>query len=288
MKPADFRFQEALRVRWVEVDLQKIVFNGHYLMYLDTAMAGYWRALALPYEDSMAHLAGDLFVRKATLEYHAPAQYDDQLQIGLRCDRVGSSSITFGAAVFRDGQLLVSGELVYVFADPVARRAQPVPASLRELMLGFEAGEPVLRVQTGHWSRFGEAASAIRQEVFVQEQQIPAELELDAADASAWHAVACNRLGHAVGTGRLLQESAGVGRIGRMAVRRALRGSGVGRALLNALVEAARARGDHEVCLHSQASAVAFYRRAGFEPVGPVFVEAGIEHQTMRLGLTSS
>ena len=97
MKPADFRFQEALRVRWVEVDLQKIVFNGHYLMYLDTAMAGYWRALALPYEDSMAHLAGDLFVRKATLEYHAPAQYDDQLQIGLRCDRVGSSSITFGS-----------------------------------------------------------------------------------------------------------------------------------------------------------------------------------------------
>lgn len=287
MKPADFRFQEALRVRWVEVDLQKIVFNGHYLMYLDTAMAGYWRALALPYEDSMAHLAGDLFVRKATLEYHAPAQYDDQLQIGLRCDRVGSSSITFGAAVFRDGQLLVSGELVYVFADPVARRAQPVPASLRELMLGFEAGEPVLQVQTGHWSNFGEAASAIRQEVFVQEQQIPAELELDAADASACHAVACNRLGHAVGTGRLLQESAGVGRIGRMAVRRVLRGSGVGRALLNALVEAARARGDHEVCLHSQASAVAFYRRAGFEPVGPVFVEAGIDHQTMRLGLTS-
>ena len=173
-----------------------------------------------------------------------------------------------------------------MFADPVARRAQPVPASLRELMLGFEAGEPVLQVQT--WPlepNFGEAASAIRQEVFVQEQQIPAELELDAADASAWHAVACNRLGHAVGTGRLLQESAGVGRIGRMAVRRVLRGSGVGRALLNALVEAARARGDHEVCLHSQASAVAFYRRAGFEPVGPVFVEAGIDHQTMRLRL---
>ena len=71
----DFRFAERHRVRWVEVDMQAIVFNGHYLMYFDTAVAGYWRALALPYHDTMRALGGDLFVRKATIEYEASARY---------------------------------------------------------------------------------------------------------------------------------------------------------------------------------------------------------------------
>ena len=60
-KRAEFRHFDRLRVRWVEVDMQKIVFNGHYLMYFDTAVAGYWRALALPYHDTMQQLQGDLF-----------------------------------------------------------------------------------------------------------------------------------------------------------------------------------------------------------------------------------
>ena len=68
MNRNDFRLLHRLRVRWVEVDLQKIVFNGHYLMYFDTAMADYWRALAVPYEDTMYQLGGDLYVKKASLE----------------------------------------------------------------------------------------------------------------------------------------------------------------------------------------------------------------------------
>jgi hypothetical protein len=52
-KKTDFRFFHRLRVRWAEVDMQKIVFNAHYLMYFDTAIADYWRALALPYEEAM-------------------------------------------------------------------------------------------------------------------------------------------------------------------------------------------------------------------------------------------
>ena len=66
---SDFRYFERLRVRWAEVDMQSIVFNGHYLMYFDTAVAGYWRALALPYHETMAYLGGDFYVRKSTLEY---------------------------------------------------------------------------------------------------------------------------------------------------------------------------------------------------------------------------
>ena len=61
---SDFRFIHRLRVRWAEVDMQKIVFNPHYAMYLDTAMADYWRALALPYESAMHQLGGDVFLKK--------------------------------------------------------------------------------------------------------------------------------------------------------------------------------------------------------------------------------
>ena len=94
MKRSDFRFADPLRVRWAEVDMQKVVFNGHYLMYVDTAMGNWWRALALPYEDTLAALGGDLFVRKSTLEYLAPARYDDALEIGVRFESAGTSSLT--------------------------------------------------------------------------------------------------------------------------------------------------------------------------------------------------
>src|SRR6476620_11110148 len=93
MQRSDFRFFERLRVRWAEIDAQQIVFNGHYLMYFDTAVAAYWRALAMPYAQTMERLGGDLYVRKATLEYLASARYDDVLEIGMRCARIGTSSI---------------------------------------------------------------------------------------------------------------------------------------------------------------------------------------------------
>jgi YbgC/YbaW family acyl-CoA thioester hydrolase len=279
--PKDFRFFERLRVRWAEVDMQRIVFNGHYLLYFDTAVAGWWRALGLPYHDTMAPLAGDFFVRKATLDYLGSARYDDQLEVGLRCQRIGTSSMLLQGAVFRGEQALVTGELVYVFADPAAQTPKPIPDSLRALYLGYEAGEAMFSTRTGAWADLGPDAQTLRTAVFVQEQNIPAELEWDAADATALHALVHNRLGLALGTGRLLQEAPGVGRIGRMAVRADMRGSRVGRLALDALVDAARARGDTQVMLHAQATAVAFYLRAGFVPRGPAFEEAGIPHQEM-------
>jgi len=281
MNRHDFRFFERLRVRWAEVDMQQIVFNGHYLLYADTAVAGYWRALALPYQEAMQMLGGDIFVRKATLEYLAPAVYDDLLEIGVRCGRIGNSSMAFEIGVFRADELLVSGELLYVFADPVARQAQTVPPELRNLMLGFDAGEAMVDVRVGTWDVLGREAQMIRSEVFVAEQKIPAEMEWDAADAECIHAVAYNRLGMPVATGRLLEHVPGVAKIGRMAVRRALRGSRVGRAVLEALMQAARDRGEREVILHAQMSAEPFYRRAGFSQRGPVFEEAGIAHAEM-------
>jgi len=285
LRRAQFRHHEPLRVRWAEVDMQQIVFNGHYLMYFDTAVAGYWRAMALPYLDTMQALGGDLYVRKATLEYEGSARYEDQLEVGIRCARLGNTSMVLQAAVFRGEQRLVHGDLVYVFADPANQTAKPVPPALREILTGFEAGEPMLTVRTGDWAALGTEARAIRDAVFIQEQGIPAALEHDTADADALHAVAVNRLGRALGTGRLLTVEVGVAKIGRMAVLSSVRGAGVGRPLLEALVAAARARGDAEVLLNAQASAIGFYRQSGFAPRGPAFEEAGMAHQEMVLRL---
>ena len=280
MKRAGFRFADPLRVRWAEVDMQQVVFNAHYLMYVDTAMGAYWRALALPYEATLAALAGDLFVRKATLEYRAPARYDDLLAVGIRFDGAGSSSLRFAAVVFRGEELLVHGELVYVWTDAASRKPRPVPEALLAALRAYEAGEEMVRVEVGAWDALGPEAQAIRTAVFVEEQGVPVALERDADDAGAVHALARNRLGLAIGTGRLL--AGDPARIGRMAVRRDLRGSEVGRRVLDALAAAAAARGDAQLMLHAKVGALGFYRRAGFAPHGPEFEEAGITHQEMR------
>lgn len=281
MKRSEFRFFDRLRVRWAEIDAQKIVFNAHYLMYFDTAVAAYWRAMALPYAESMESLGGDLYVRKATVEYHGSARYDDRLDVGMRCARIGTSSIQFLGAVFRGNDLLVGGELIYVFADPHTQTSRPVPPALRALLEGFEAGQAMVDVRLGDWATLGREASAIRTAVFVEEQRIPAEMEWDEADAACVHAVAYNRLGLPLATGRLLPHVPGVAKIGRMAVLASVRGSGVGHEVLDALMKVARARGDHEVLLHAQSSAAPFYAKAGFMPRGEQFEEAGIPHIEM-------
>lgn len=281
LKRADFRFFHRLRVRWAEVDMQKIVFNAHYLMYFDTAIADYWRALGLPYQESMEQLEGDLYVVKATVEFHASARVDDQIEVAMKCSRIGNSSLTFTGAIFRGDDHLITGEIIYVFADPATQKSRPVPSVLRDILSGFEAGEAVTEVRVGDWSTLGTDAQRLRTAVFVEEQRIPKELEWDAADATAVHAVAYNRLGRPLATGRLLAHEPGTSKIGRMAVDRTLRGGRLGRDVLQALTETARERGDAEVVLHAQRSAEGFYARLGYTVLGEPFEEAGIPHVTM-------
>lgn len=281
MKRQEFRFFHPLRVRWAEVDMQKIVFNAHYLMYFDTAITDYWRALALPYEETMHKLGGDLYVKKATVEYHGSARFDDRLDAALKCVRIGNSSMTFTGAMFRADELLITCELIYVFADPLTQTSRPVPDALRNLLMGFEAGEAMVDIRTGDWATLGADAARVRTAVFVQEQGIPMEMACDEADNSAVHAVAYNALGEGIATGRLVRQADGTAKIGRMAVHKALRGAHLGQNLLNALMDAARDRGDHEAMLHAQRSAEGFYRRLGFEARGEPFEEAGIPHLEM-------
>lgn len=137
------------------------------------------------------------------------------------------------------------------------------------------------RLETGSWNAVADAATPVRKAVFVQEQQVPAEMELDEFDAASLHALARGPAGEAIGTGRLLPD----GHIGRMAVLPSWRGKGIGRALLESLMDEARQRGMARLALHAQTAATGFYERFGFVAEGGVFIEAGIPHVTMRRNL---
>ena len=140
----------------------------------------------------------------------------------------------------------------------------------------------MLRIELCDWPRARKEASRIRLAVFVEEQRVPPEIEMDANDAASVHALAYDD-GKAIGTGRLLPD----GHIGRMAVLREHRAQGVGGAILARLIAEARRMGMREVVLSAQTHALEFYRKHGFAPSGGVYMEAGIPHQEMRLGLHS-
>lgn len=134
------------------------------------------------------------------------------------------------------------------------------------------------------WSEGATLLRPLRTRVFVEEQGVPAELEMDDRDADCVHAIALQD-GHAIATGRLLPAEAGVARIGRMAVLAEWRGRGLGARVLACLMQAARERGDRAIELHAQLHAAPFYDRLGYERVGEVYEEAGIPHLNMRCAL---
>jgi predicted GNAT family N-acyltransferase len=131
-------------------------------------------------------------------------------------------------------------------------------------------------------------ALAIREVVFIEEQHVPAGFERDAEDARAFHILAFAE-GHAIGTGRLVAlqqppkgETGRWGQIGRMAVLQAHRQLGVGKLLLEALEAEGRRQGMTGILLHAQLYAMGFYEHHRYAPVGPVFLEAGVEHVELR------
>ena len=142
MPRTDYVCAPTLRVRWAEVDMQKIVFNGHYLTYIDTAIAEYWREIGLPYPDGYVDRYGnDIYLRKATVEYLGSARYDDVLTICCRVARLGRSSLAFHFEIYREQELLITAELVYVNADP-SMKATPLPEDVRERIRRYERVAP--------------------------------------------------------------------------------------------------------------------------------------------------
>lgn len=142
MDRGDFTFFHTLRVRWAEVDRQDVVFNGHYFLYFDVAIAEYWRAIGFRYPDDVLAHGTDIYAVKATAEYHASATYEDVLDVGCRVARLGRSSMTFAFGIWRGGERITSGELVYVNADPKTRKSAPWPEALRSAVLRYERAHP--------------------------------------------------------------------------------------------------------------------------------------------------
>jgi acyl-CoA thioester hydrolase len=148
MAKEDYNCAHRLRVRWAEVDMQKVVFNGHYLTYIDTAIADYWRAIGLAYpEGYVERYANDMFLRKATVEYLGSAHYDDELCVHGRVAKLGRSSMTFVFEIWRERPdpspaPLITAELVYVNADPKTMQAAPLPEDLRARVRSYERTSP--------------------------------------------------------------------------------------------------------------------------------------------------
>ena len=135
------------------------------------------------------------------------------------------------------------------------------------------------------WKEAEVDAFLVRKEVFIQEQGVPAELELDEFDLSAIHALAY-QWGQCIGTGRLVDLGGGQAQIGRMAVLANFRKAGAGKKILEKLMQLAEMQGAKTIILHSQVNAIPFYEKMGFKPDGPTYDEAGIPHRNMILLLS--
>ena len=131
------------------------------------------------------------------------------------------------------------------------------------------------------WQSKRDKLHQIRRVVFIEEQNVPQELEWDGADEDGTHFLAINTAGVPIGCARLLS----TGQIGRMAVLEQHRGQHIGNKLLQAAVEEAKAQGLERVFLHAQTYAEPFYRKGGFVAFGEKFDEAGIEHISMEMML---
>lgn len=148
MPREDFRCAHRVRVRWAEIDMQKVVFNGHYLTYIDSAVAEYWREIGLPYpEGYVDRYANDLYLRKATVEYHGPARYDEMLAVLCRVGGMGRSSMNFRFEIWRDEPTaspspLITADLVYVNVEVAAAKPAPLPGGLRDRIRAYERIAP--------------------------------------------------------------------------------------------------------------------------------------------------
>lgn len=142
MQRENFQLCHQLRVRWSEVDMQGIVFNGHYLTYADIGITEYFRALTRSCGGDTGAKGGDFFAVRTLLEYRSPAENDDLLDVHVRIARLGNSSMLFVIGIYRDDTLLLTGEITYVYADQQSRRPKPIPATFRQAVKAYEKTAP--------------------------------------------------------------------------------------------------------------------------------------------------
>jgi tRNA(adenine34) deaminase len=193
----------------------------------------------------------------------------------------GAPDLKFGAAgsvvdLFAEAKLNHHAREVCggLLADESAQRLKDFFSHKRD---AAKAVQSAFKVKTATWPDDNATLKSIRFEVFVDEQKVTAESEVDEHDPRSIHAIAWAD-GVAAGCGRLLPD----GHIGRMAVRKPFRGQGVGAALLVHLIERARQRGDDQVVLSAQTHAIGFYEKFGFVVENGEYLDCDIPHRDMR------
>jgi acyl-CoA thioester hydrolase len=140
MPRSEFKFSFPFRVRYSEVDGQKIVFNAHYLTYFDTAITEYFRELPYDYMGQVDRIGEDFHTVKTLVEYQQPIYFDQDIDVLVRTSRMGRSSLTFEVQIHpRDeDDMLASGEVVWVNTDQTTHRSAATPAELVEKLIAFE------------------------------------------------------------------------------------------------------------------------------------------------------
>ena len=140
MSREQFWFFCPLRVRYSEVDCQGVVFNANYLMYFDTTITEYFRALGYDQQGDAKKTGVDFHVVKSLIEYKAPVRFDQEIDVGARVARIGNSSLVFELAIFLKDSIdaLVTGEIVWVYTSQQTHRPVPIPESIRAIIAARE------------------------------------------------------------------------------------------------------------------------------------------------------
>lgn len=142
MAKFDFNFAWPFRVRYAEVDGQRIVFNAHYLTYYDTAITEYFRALPYDYMGQVDRTGEDYHTVRTLVEYQQPIEFDEDIEVHVRTSRMGRSSLTFLLEIHPQGRddLRATGEVVWVNTDQATHKSAALPADLVEKILALEKG----------------------------------------------------------------------------------------------------------------------------------------------------
>ena len=127
---ADVPFTHSLRVRYAECDPQGVVFNAHYLAYLDTSITELWRQALGGYQ-AMIDGGIDMVVVETTLRFHQPARFDDLLSLEVEITRLGNTSISSAHRITRDGELVLDASLHHVLVDLGTHSKTPIPDWIR-------------------------------------------------------------------------------------------------------------------------------------------------------------
>lgn len=137
-----FRFSFPFRVRYSEIDGQRILFNAHYLTFFDTSITEYFRNLPYDYMGQVERTGTDFHTVRALVEFKAPVYFDEEIQVHVRVSRLGRSSMTFALEIHPADQedLRATGEVVWVNADQSTHQSAPLPGQLRERIVAFEGG----------------------------------------------------------------------------------------------------------------------------------------------------